>query len=463
MLNKGGRLTKNIPERVVVERWQQLTDRADLTTTDGELIRIIYPGRKNDGRGADFRDAVIATSQGIIRGDIEVHVKSSDWQVHRHHQDPVYNRVRLHVVLWHDGKAATNLHNGKTAPILAIDKYLGDAISPGTRLVPSPASLPCRKTINGLASDTLAQLLDSAGEERFGDKAARFQAQLSQMEASQCLYQGIMVALGYAMNKLPMLKLASSLPLHRLQSATGDKISDQECLAQLQALLLGTAGLLPSQRYDRRRGYEDEGWLNQLEELWAASGSPKAMSEDEWQLFKVRPNNSPPRRIAAMSYLILRYRKRGTVAEVVDIIKGTPVSRGYLRLEQGVIVTADGYWASHFDFGPDCRADNPTLLGRWRAADIAVNVLLPFALVWGKLNCQPEVERKAVDLYRGYPRLATNTLERHMMKQLRLNRSLVNSAQRQQGLIHIYNTLCSQGRCNSCQLSQPEAGHHIQV
>ena len=456
-------MTKNIPERVVVERWQQLTDRADLTTTDGELIRIIYPGRKNDGRGADFRDAVIASSQGIIKGDIEDHVKSSDWQAHRHHQDPAYNRVRLQVVLWHNSKTATNLHNGETAPILALDKYLGDAISPEARLVPSPTSLPCGKTINSLASDTLAQLLDSAGEERFGDKASRFQAQLSRMEASQCLYQGIMVALGYAQNKLPMLKLASSLPLHRLQSVTGDKMSDQECLAQLQALLLGTAGLLPSQRYDRRQGYEDEGWLNQLEELWAVCGNTKAMSEDEWQLFKVRPNNFPPRRIAAMSYLILRYRKRGMVAEVVDMIKGAPVSRGYLRLEQGVIVTADGYWASHFDFGPDYRTNNPTLIGRWRAADIAVNVLLPFALVWGKLNCQPEVERKAVDLYRGYPRLAANTLERHMIKQLRLNRSLVNSARRQQGLIHIYNTLCSQGRCNCCQLSQPEAGQHVQV
>ena len=430
-------------------------DRADLTTTDGELIRIIYPGRKNDGRGADFRDAVIASSQGIIRGDIEVHVKSSDWQAHRHHQDPVYNRVRLHVVLWHDAEAATNLHNGETAPILALDKYLEDTIDTGARLVPSPASLPCGKTINGLASDTLAQLLDSAGKERFGDKASQFQAQLSQMEASQCLYQGIMVALGYAQNKRPMLKLASSLPLNRLQSVTGDKISDQECLARLQALLLGTAGLLPSQRYDRRRRYEDDRWLNQLEERWAAGGSLKAMSEDEWQLFKVRPNNFPPRRIAAMSYLIFRYRKRGPVAEVIDIIKGTPVSRGYLRLEQGVIVTADGYWASHFDFGSDCRTNNPTLIGRWRAADIAINVLLPFALVWGKLNCQPEVERKAVDLYRGYPRLAANNLERHMMKQLRLNRSLVNSAQRQQGLIHIYKTLCSQGRCNCCQLSPP--------
>ena len=75
------------------------------------------------------------------------------------------------------------------------------------------------------------------------------------------------------------------------------------------------------------------------------------MSEDDWHLFKVRPNNFPPRRIAAMSYLILRYRKRGMVDEVVDMIKETPVSGGYLRLEQGVIVTADGYWASHFDFG----------------------------------------------------------------------------------------------------------------
>ena len=84
----------------MVETWQRLMNRAGLTTAGGEPIRIIYPGRKNDGRGADFRDAVIATSQGVIKGDIEVHVKSSDWQAHRHHQDPAYNRVILHVVMW---------------------------------------------------------------------------------------------------------------------------------------------------------------------------------------------------------------------------------------------------------------------------------------------------------------------------------------------------------------------------
>ena len=439
VLNEGVRLPNNLPERVVVEIWQQLMDRAGLTTAGGEPIRIIYPGRKNDGRGADFRDAVIDTSQGIIKGDIEVHVKSSDWQAHRHHQDPAYNRVILHVVMWHNRQAATKLHNGKTAPILALDKYLESPSNHGVGLVHSPASsgMPCLRTAKGLASHTLAEFLDSAGERRFSAKAAQFQAELSQTEASQCLYQGIMGALGYVKNKPPMLKLARRLPLQILQSMAQGEVSDGERLARLQALLLGTAGLLPSQRYDRHRESQDDEWADKLEGLWASSNGTKVLSEDDWHLFKVRPNNFPLRRIAAMSYLILRYRERGLVEQVVDMIKEAPVSGGYLRLEKGLGVTAHGYWASHFDFGLNCRTNNPTLLGRWRAADIAVNVLLPFALAWGKLDSQPEVKEKTFELYRGYPRLAANTVERHMIKQLGLNNSLVNSAQRQQGLIHI--------------------------
>jgi hypothetical protein len=242
VLNKGGRLPNNITERAVVEMWQRLMNKAELTTVGGELVKIIYPGRKNDYRGADFRDAVIATSQGIKRGDIEVHVKSTDWQAHRHHQDPAYNRVILHVVLKHSGEATSNLHNGEKVPVLAIDKYIGDGAKS------AHSSTPCTRTVKGLAGATLTKLLDRAGEERFSAKAIEFQAELTQVETRQSLYQGIMGALGYAKNKPPMLKLAKSLPLATLHSMTQDKIAEQECLARLQALLLGTAGLLPSQR-----------------------------------------------------------------------------------------------------------------------------------------------------------------------------------------------------------------------
>ena len=119
-----------------------LPGRTDLVTEEGEPIKIIYPGRINDDRGADLLDAVIATSQGLIRGDIEVHVKSSSWWAHRHHLDPIYNRVILHVVFWHDTETAINLQNGQKVPTLALHKFIKTRLT-GTsmRYIPQPIGI----------------------------------------------------------------------------------------------------------------------------------------------------------------------------------------------------------------------------------------------------------------------------------------------------------------------------------
>jgi len=261
-----------------------------------------------------------------------------------------------------------------------------------------------------------------------------------------------------------MLKLARRLPFQVLESATQGEISDEECLARQQALLLGTAGLLPWQRPNRRQENRlGDRWIDKLERLWTSLGHTEVMSSNDWHLFKVRPNNSPIRRIVAMSYLILRYRGGGIVDGVVNMVKAAPLSQGHYRLEKGLLVTTDGYWTSHFDFGVGGGISSQTLLGSQRAADIAVNVLLPFTVAWSRFTSQPELEKKSLDLYHRYPRLAVNTVERHMRGQLGLSDSLVSSARRQQGLVHLYNTLCSQGRCNCCPLAQLEAGNHIQV
>ena len=190
-----------VSESQVVKMWQhQLLNGTELVTEAGEPIKIIYPGRINDGRGADFRDAVIATDRGLIKGDIEVHVKSSGWRAHRHHLDMAYNRVILHVVMWHDTKAATNLQNGKGVPILALHKYIKDSVSQWADGIELPAGLnvPCLKAAERLTTEAMAEFLDSAGEERFFTKVARLQMELAQMGAGQCLYQGIMGALGYS-------------------------------------------------------------------------------------------------------------------------------------------------------------------------------------------------------------------------------------------------------------------------
>jgi len=449
-------LINNLPESLIVKIWQHLLlNGTELTTESGKPLKIVYPGRINDNRGADFRDAVITTNGELIRGDIEVHVKSSDWQAHRHHRDPVYNRVILHVVMWHNTKAATNLQNGKNIHILALHKYIKSSICQWfDRIEPlATPNMPCLKASEHPTTGIMAEFLDSAGEERFLAKAVKFQADLAQMEASQSLYQGIMEALGYSKNKLPFLKLARRLPLQILESITQGKISDEECLARQQTLLLGTAGLLPSQRQGRHQENElGARWIDKLERLWTSSPHTKAMPPNVWHLFKVRPNNSPVRRLAAMSYLILRYRGKGIFEELVNLVKEVPTSQGYRRLEKGLVVTTNSYWASHLDFGSGSRIGNQSLIGSRRADDIVVNVLLPFTLAWSKVTSQPELERKALDLYRHYPKLAVNSVERHMKNQLGLISNLVDSARQQQGLIHIYKTLCTQGRCNCCPL-----------
>jgi len=458
-------LINNPPESLIVKIWQHLLlDKTELVTEDGEPIKIVYPGRVNDDRGADFRDAVIVTSQGLAKGDIEVHVKSSSWRAHRHHHDPAYNRVILHVAMWRNTKLATNLQNGKNIPILALHKYIKGQLSQRTDEIEmlAPLNMPCLKAAERPTTSVMTEFLDSAGEERFLAKAAGFQAGLVQTGASQSLYQGIMATLGYSKNKLPFLELASRLPLQILESITQDKIPDEECLARQQALLLGTAGLLPSQRLNWHPENElNSKWIDKLERLWASFRPTEAMPPNAWHMFKVRPHNYPIRRIAAMSHILLRYRGKGIFEDVVNMVKETPLSQGHCRPEKWLQVTTNGYWATHTDFGLSSRTRNVTLLGRGRAADIIVNAILPFTFAWSRLASYPELEKKAFELYRYYPRLSVNAVERHMRNQLGLSSSLVNSARRQQGLIHIYNTLCTQGRCNHCPLAQLKAGNYI--
>lgn len=458
-------LLNNPSESLIVKIWQHLSlSGTALTTERGKRLKIVYPGRINDNRGADFRDAVIATNRGLIKGDIEVHVKSSDWQAHRHHQDPVYNRVILHVVMWDNIKAATNLQNGRDIRTLVLDKYINSPISRWLDRIepPTAPNMPCLKAPRHLTADIMAESLDSAGEERFLAKAAKFQADLAQIEASQSLYQGIMGALGYSRNSLPFLELARRVPLQVLESSAASSLPDEEYLARQQALLLGTAGLLPSQRQSRHRENRlDDKWIDKLERQWASSPDSKVMPPNTWQLFRVRPNNSPIRRLAAMSYIILRYRRKGIFRELVDLMEEEPARQDCHRLQKGLVVTGNGYWARRFDFSSGSQIKNQALIGSRRAADIVVNVLLPFTLAWSRVTSQPELERKAIDLYHRYPKLAANSVERHMRHQLSLGSSLVNSARRQQGLTHIYNTLCTQGRCNCCPLAQLEAGNDI--
>ena len=59
----------------------------------------------------------------------------------------------------------------------------------------------------------------------------------------------------------------------------------------------------------------------------------------------------------------------------------------------------DGYWASRFDFGKGYPGLSKWLIGQSRAADIVINVLLPFVYAWGKDNGQTRTGGKSLDYF----------------------------------------------------------------
>jgi hypothetical protein len=138
------------------------------------------------------------------------------------------------------------------------------------------------------------------------------------------------------------------------------------------------------------------------------------------------------------------------LAGLLDIVRDTPPSRGSRLLQHGLTVDSDGYWRDHFDFGIRGRTKIAALLGQSKAGEIAVNVVLPFALSWGELSGEVKLKCRAMELYHSYPRLAENCLTQHMKKQLGVEESSDFTACRQQGLIHVFRDYCREGRCSEC-------------
>ncbi len=326
--------------------------------------------------------------------------------------------------------------NGESIPTVSLHRYLEK------RLQPSSFSLPC--SLIGIAKPgRVADILDDAGTLRFKLNVDGFRAELSGTDAGQTLYRGIMTALGYSKNKVPCKKLAGIIPLRNLETIASSTLPEEDCLLRLQSLLFGAAGLLPSQRTISRSPNTDE-YINSLEKLWSEQYRQEVLPPRSWNLFKVRPHNSPLRRLAALSYLIMRCRTDGLLNSFRNLFEVD----NYKQLIGGLIVEADGYWAEHYDFGKNNRLLSKTLIGPDRAGEIIINIVLPFMDAYSRLG------EKAREIYNKFPLLTTNSIEKHVKKQLKIDKKTINSARRQQGLIHIYKTLCTQGKCVECPINK---------
>ena len=410
-----GRPTRNqvtLAEAEIARLWSDYSfSQGWLTTTEGLGVRVLFPGRSTSEAGPDFRGAILLTEQGEVwRGDIEVHRRSSGFPAHGHDQDAHYNGLILHVVLADDLGQQTRLQSGHQVPVLVLDK-------PTFPAGPVPLfPFPCRDCQEQQGWDKVAAVLDKAGEERFLARAAWLREELALLSPEEVLYQHLMEALGYSRNKGPFLELARRAPFAKLKSWVDGRREGERAIL-LEALLLEAAGLVP-----------------------ASSGFPgiESLPEGSWDLFRVRPGNSPVRRIAGAAILWTRFLDEGLLAGLRRLLKpGTP-QEAIEKLTNSLIVHGSGQ----------------VLIGPDRARELVINGVLPFFSALGQASGSSRLSLRALKLYRTHPRLGENQITREMQRQLGLQGSrLIDSARRQQGLLHLYKTRCWELSCEGCSLN----------
>jgi hypothetical protein len=271
-----------------------------------------------------------------------------------------------------------------------------------------------------------------------------------------------MDSLGYAANREPMKALASALPVGILLTLPLAPSADERA-SLLEAVLLGAGGFLPSQRPDLSSlDYLSASQAEETEALWHAHaptlGLSFAPAVSGWKADRVRPANSPARRVAAAARLLARllWEPGGMLAPFLSI-SHLPVKELVKRWPSLLTVPAEGYWASHSAFGTSLSGAQPevALVGESRANDMLVNILLPLLIAHAERTAANDLRDRALAVYAAYPKLAENTITRAMADEAFGPRKpgAVKSARHQQGLIHLYRLYCQSRRCYECPLS----------
>jgi hypothetical protein len=442
----------------------------------GEPVAVVYRGRWTAGSGPDFSGAMLALGEGgsrLVNGDVEMHLRCSDWYAHGHDTDPKYNSVTLHVVLWPVGAKPVTRADGKRVPTLVLADYISmptaellERIAPMLPNLGTLSEEPCWQRTEHWPVERLYEQVDAAGDARLHGKAARMEANLEVSGSmDEVFYRGMMDALGYSANREPMKELVDALPLSQLLLLPLTR-DEGERSTLLEAVLLGAAGLLPSQRPDLTASdWLSSAYSEEVEALWEANravlgiedGKPAARG---WATERVRPANAPQRRLAAAARLLAKYLwayegMLGPFIEATETLEPAQLAKEWTAMLK---VPADGYWGTHSDFGrglAGLASEEIALVGESRAADMVVNILMPALLAHADTKGRMGLHEKVEAVYAVYPKLSENRITKAMTEEVfgPRKRNAVKGARRQQGLIHLYRLYCEARRCHDCPVS----------
>jgi len=347
------------------------------TTSNGELIEVIDPGEINSDSGPDFFNAKVKIGDTTWAGNVEMHIKSSDWYIHNHHTDSAYDNVILHVVIQND-KPATN-SKGQEIPTLEV-KY-PDALEWNLlHLTSSGSWIPCDDTFKSFDTFSVRMWLESLLIERLEQKTKQVFELVEKAKGSweEAFYQSVARSFGLKVNALPFELLAQTTPLKVLSK-------HKDNLFQVEAILFGQSGLLSSDM----RGCDDYSMkLHKEYQYLQHKFNLSPIQGHLWKFLRIRPTAFPTIRIAQFAKLVHQSSSLfSKVIEVDDVKDIIPLFK----------IDTSEYWEMHYNF---CKESKRTKkrIGTDTLSIIAINSIVPFIFAYGISRSDAKLKGKAIKL-----------------------------------------------------------------
>ena len=400
----------------------------DLRTTQGEPIAIEQFGTLNTDAGPDFLNARLTIGDTRWAGNVEMHLKSSDWLVHNHSQDLAYNNVILHVVL-HEDVPITNSH-GKRIPCLELHDRLPPALHARyLRLLHEQGPIPCHKLLPDADLPSLPLWLDRLLIERLERKATAVKATL---EATRHDWEVTMLRTlaryyGGTVNGAAFEQMIERLPLPLLLRER----------AHAEALVFGQAGFLsdttePMDDY-RRQLAEAYGHLQHKHRL---TPLPSVM----FKFARLRPAGFPTVRLAQLAALLRQ------AAPLFSHIKSL---ESVSSLTELFATSPDSYWDTRYRFG-EAKADadaKPKVPGQGLVHSLIINAVVPVLFAYAQSRDDAAMQERVLEWLHQL-KAEQNTITR-IWKKLGIR---ATSAHQSQALIQLKREYCDAFRCLECSI-----------
>tara|TARA_R110002126_G_scaffold277560_3_gene423564 strand:+ start:2030 stop:3301 length:1272 start_codon:yes stop_codon:yes gene_type:complete len=407
--------------------WQyKLFSGGKLQTTENQEIYIKKAGMHNKNTGPDFLNAQIEIDHQIWVGNVEIHVKSSDWYLHKHEEDVNYDAVILHVVWEYD--TAVFMKNNKALPTLELKNVVDKNLLSNYNALRYQKQywIPCEKQIPTVSKFLIDNWLDRLYFERLEQKSTLIKALLVQCNADfeAVLFKLLAKNFGLKINGDAFLQLANAIDFSIIRKVRFDE-------NELTALFFGQAGFLEDDL--------EEVYLQNLKTTYAYLKHKyklKSIAKNTFQFFRMRPNNFPTIRIAQLASLYFTHQH--LFSKLMHISKKDDFYQIFnFRISD--------FWQTHYTFEKVSKK-SPKRITKSFVDLILINTILPLKFVY--LQHRNEFEQEPfLDVIRQIKSEKNSIISKFSDLKIK-----ANTAMDSQALLQLKNNYCTQKKCLHCAI-----------